>query len=72
MNEVKAILNRIKNLKQFEVAIDTPEELLYSGDTMPFDLRININRTATVFVLAETQQEAEKKVKEYFESRGYQ
>ena len=63
--DIKGILNRIKNLKEFEVVIDMPDEFFFNG-TIPFDIKMDRNQVATVIVLAETQQEADNKVAEFF------
>ena len=65
MNDIKALMNRIKNLKEFEVVIDIPDEFMFNG-TMPFDMVINRDQSARVLVLAETQEEANAKVDEFF------
>ena len=63
--DIKGILNRIKNLKEFEVVIDMPDEFFFNG-TIPFDIRMDRNQVATVILLAESQQEADNKVAEFF------
>lgn len=65
MNDIKAVMNRIKNLKEFEVVIDIPDEFIFNG-TMPFDMVIDRDQSARVLVIAETQQEAEEKVSKFF------
>ena len=65
MNDIKALMNRIKNLKEFEVVIDIPDEFMFNG-TMPFDMVINRDQSARVLVIAETQEEANAKVDEFF------
>jgi hypothetical protein len=47
------------------VCIDIPDEFIFSG-TMPFDMIIDRDQSARVLVIAETQQEAEKKVEQFF------
>jgi hypothetical protein len=58
-------MNRIKNLQEFEVYIDIPDEFIFNG-TMPFDMVIDRNQSARVLVIAETQEEANSKVDEFF------
>ena len=65
MNDIKAVMNRIKNLQEFEVVIDIPDEFIFNG-TMPFDMVIDRNQSARVLVIAETQEEANAKVNEFF------
>lgn len=63
--DIKQVMNRIKNLKEFEVVIDIPDEFYFNG-TMPFDMVIDRDQSARVLVIAETQQEANKKVEQFF------
>jgi hypothetical protein len=65
MNDINQVMNRIKNLQEFEVIIDIPDEFIFNG-TMPFDMIIDRDQSARVIVIAETQQEAEKKVEQFF------
>ena len=69
--DVKSVINRIKNLKEFEVIIDIPPEVMFDGSPMPFNLRVDRNQVASVRLLAETQEEAEEKVRNFFVSKGY-
>ena len=63
--DIKEVMNRLKNLKEFEVVIDIPDEFYFSG-TIPFDIVIQRDRPARVLVIAETQQEADNKVADFF------
>ena len=63
--DIKQVMNRLKNLKEFEVVIDIPDEFFFNG-TIPFDIKMDRNQVATVIVLAESQQEADNKVAEFF------
>ena len=63
--DIKQVMNRIKNLQEFEVVIDIPDEFIFNG-TMPFDMIIDRDQSARVLVIAETQAEAEKKVDDFF------
>ena len=63
--DIKQVMNRLKNLKEFEVVIDMPDEFFFNG-TIPFDIKMDRNQVATVIVIAETQQEADNKVAEFF------
>jgi hypothetical protein len=65
MNDIKQVMNRIKSLQEFEVCIDIPDEFIFNG-TMPFDMVIDRDQSARVLVIAETQQEAEEKVSQFF------
>jgi len=63
--DIKQVMSRLKNLQEFEVYIDIPDEFIFSG-TMPFDMIIDRDQSARVLVVAETQEEAESKVAEFF------
>lgn len=65
MNDIKSVMNRIKNLQEFEVCIDIPDEFIFNG-TIPFDMVVDRNQSARVLVIAETQEEAEEKVEQFF------
>jgi hypothetical protein len=65
MNDIKKVMNRIKNLQEFEVCIDIPDEFMFNG-TIPFDMVVDRNQSARVLVIAETQEEANAKVDEFF------
>ena len=63
--DINQVMNRLKNLQEFEVCIDIPDEFIFNG-TIPFDMIIDRDQSARVLVVAETQQEAEKKVEQFF------
>ena len=63
--DARNVIDRIKNLKEFEVIIDIPDEFIFNG-TIPFDMVVDRNQSARVLVIAETQQEAEEKVSQFF------
>ena len=63
--DIKGVMNRLKNLQEFEVCIDIPDEFIFNG-TIPFDMVIERDQSARVLVVAETQQEAEEKVEQFF------
>ena len=63
--DIKEVMNRLKNLKEFEVVIDIPDEFYFNG-TIPFDIIIQRDQSARVIVIAETQQEANEKVEQFF------
>jgi len=65
MKDINQVMKRLKNLQEFEVCIDIPDEFIFSG-TMPFDMIIDRDQSARVLVIAETQQEAEQKVEQFF------
>jgi hypothetical protein len=61
--DMNAFFKRIKNLKQFTVEIDIPEQMNLSGK-FPFDVVIKDN-TAYFKVYAETQEEADSQVQKF-------
>lgn len=61
---VDQLLERIKNLKEFKVTLEMPDDFAFTG-VVPYDMRIE-DRTITVTLLASNYQEAEDKVFEYF------
>jgi len=63
--DIKQVMNRLKNLQEFEVCIDIPDEFIFNG-TIPFDMVIERDQSARVLVVAETQREAEEKVAQFF------
>jgi hypothetical protein len=65
MNDINEVMNRLKNLQEFEVSIDIPDEFIFNG-TIPFDMVIDRDLSAKVLVIAESQKEAEAKVAEFF------
>ena len=65
MNDIKSVMNRIKNLQEFEVCIDIPDEFIFNG-TIPFDMVVDRNQSARVLVIAESQEEANAKVDKFF------
>ena len=62
--DVLKLLNRIKNLQEFQVTLEMPDEFMFNGQ-IPWDLKV-VDRTVTVKLLAETQEDADNKVFEYF------
>jgi hypothetical protein len=63
--DIKEVMSRLKNLQEFEVCIDIPDEFIFNG-TIPFDMVIDRDQSARVLVIAESQEEAESKVAEFF------
>jgi hypothetical protein len=60
---INAVLDRIKNLKVFDVEVDIPEGFFFSG-VIPFDATISQNK-GIFKVYASTQEEADAKVNSY-------
>lgn len=65
MNDVRAIMDRVKKLQMFNVVVKVPDEFSFYGH-VPFDLKINKEGIASVKVLALTLAEAKMKANEYF------
>jgi hypothetical protein len=63
--DINQVMKRLKNLQEFEVYIDIPDEFMFNG-TIPFDMVIDRDLSARVLVVAESQEEAEFKVAEFF------
>lgn len=61
--DMKALFNRIKNLKQFTVEIDVEQTMSFSGK-FPFDTVIKDGK-AYFRVYAETQEEANSQVHKF-------
>jgi len=61
--DMNQLFNRIKNLKQFTVEIDVPEQMKLDGQ-FPFDTQIH-NGKAYFKVYAATKEEANQKVSEF-------
>jgi hypothetical protein len=60
---IESVLDRIKNLKVFDVEVDIPEGFFFSG-VIPFDATISQNK-GVFKVYASTQEEANERVNSY-------
>jgi hypothetical protein len=60
-NTTAEVMNRVMSLKEFEVKRMLDEPLMFTGGSIPFDIRAN-QECAWFKVLAVSQQEAENKV----------
>ena len=58
------LMNRIKNLKEFTITMEIPEDFKFNG-IVPYNMTIS-QRTAKVTLLAIDENEANEKVFEYF------
>lgn len=65
MKEVRDIMNRVKQLQEFNVIVQVPDDFAFYG-AVPFDLKINKEGIASVKVLALNLAEAKAKANEYF------
>lgn len=66
-DEFTAVMNRIKNLMEYEVEVNVPDDFEFYGE-VPYDMHIAGDK-AWVKVLAETMEEAKIKANEYFEGK---
>lgn len=62
--DVSQVLNRIKNLQEWEVVVKVPDDFQFYG-TVPYDINIT-NGIAFVKVVAVSLEEATMKAKKYF------
>jgi len=60
---ITTILDRIKNLNEFEITTDLPEGFAFNG-TIPYDIKIKGDK-ATFTLYALTAEEAAEKVNQY-------
>ncbi len=64
--EFDKVMNRIKNLTEYEVMVPFPKEFEFNG-VVPYDMSIS-GDYAFVKIIAESLEEAKVKANEYFES----
>lgn len=67
--DMKQVMERIKNLQEFEVWIDLPDNFQFRGRS-PFDIYITNNNVALVKVIASTLEEAQQKAEEFFNGKN--
>ena len=65
--EFDIVMNRIKNLTEYEVQVFIPEGFEFDGP-VPYDMSIS-GDTAWVKVIAASLEEAKNKAYEFFESK---
>ena len=63
--DMKPIMERIKNLQEFEVWVNLPDNFAFRGRS-PFDIYITNNNVALVKVIASSIEEATQKANEFF------
>ena len=68
--EFDNIMNRIKNLREFEVQYTVPDSFNFNGP-VPFDMSISAG-IAYVKVIAVTLEEAILKVEKYFDGNEFE
>jgi len=62
--DVRAIMDRVKNLKEFKVVRNVSEEFVLNGK-MPYDIKLDKNNVLTVSLMAVDKEEAERRVSEF-------
>jgi len=67
MKEFDRVMDRIKNLAEYEVMVPFPKDFEFGGP-VPYDMSIS-GDYAFVKVIAESIEEAKFKANEYFESK---
>lgn len=67
---IDIIMNRLKNLNEFEVTKDIPEGFSFNG-TVPFDVKIK-GSIGTFKVLAVDNTEAEQKITKYIKDNTHE
>ena len=65
--EFDIVMNRIKNLEEYEVQVFIPEDFEFGGP-VPYDMSIS-GDIAWVKVIAASLEEAKNKAYEYFDSK---
>lgn len=65
--DFESVMNRIKNLVEYEVQVTVPEDFQFEG-VVPYDMSIAGN-IAWVKVIAASIEEATMKANEYFECK---
>jgi len=63
--DMKQVMERIKNLQEFEVWVDLPDNFAFRGKS-PFDIYITNNNVALVKVIASSMEEALQKANDFF------
>ena len=63
--DMKQVMERIKNLQEYEVWVDLPDNFAFRGKS-PFDIYITNNNVALVKVIASSMEEATQKANEFF------
>jgi hypothetical protein len=67
--DVRAIMDRIKNMEYYKIIIPLEDELEFRGP-VPFDIKINKDGLAQFTILASSYDEAEKKAWDYINGEG--
>lgn len=62
--DVRAIMDRIKNLKEFTIKRKVPDNFTLNGK-MPYDIKLDSNGIISVKLMAVDKTEAERRVSEF-------
>ena len=62
--DIRDIMDRVKNLKEFKVVRNVSEEFVLNGK-MPYDIKLDKNNVLTVSLMAVDKEEAERRVSEF-------
>jgi hypothetical protein len=62
--DVRAIMDRVKNLKEYKVVRNVSEDFVLNGK-MPYDIKLDNNNVLTVTLIAASREEAERRVSEF-------
>jgi dGTP triphosphohydrolase len=62
--DVRAIMDRVKNLKEFKVVRNVSEDFVLNGK-IPYDIKLDKNNVLTVTLMAVDKEEAERRVSEF-------
>ena len=62
--DINAIMDRVKNLKEYKVVRTMSDEFVLNGK-MPYDIKLDSNNVLTVTLMAVSREEAERRVSEF-------
>jgi hypothetical protein len=62
--DIRDIMDRVKNLKEFKVVRNVSEDFVLNGK-MPYDIKLDKNNVLTVTLMAVDKEEAERRVSEF-------
>ena len=62
--DIRDIMDRVKNLKEFKIVRTVSENFVLNGK-MPYDIKLDKNNVLTVTLMAVDKEEAERRVSEF-------
>ena len=62
--DIRDVMDRVKNLKEFKVVRNVSEEFVLNGK-MPYDIKLDKHNLLTVTLMAVDKEEAERRVSEF-------